>query len=125
MHNGKKILIVDDDFDSIDTLQMILENSGYIVLIALNGASGIQMAHEHKPDIIILDVMMPDMNGYQVCEKLKSDADTQYIPVIMLTGRDKGEDVTTALDKQADWLVTKPYDVRYLMSKVASFLGAH
>jgi two-component system alkaline phosphatase synthesis response regulator PhoP len=121
----KKILVIDDDMDALDTLQTILEKNGYIVVTAMNGKTGIQKAWEEKPNMIILDVMMPDMDGYQVCEIIKTDAVTKNIPIIMLTGRDMGEDVALALDKKADWFITKPYDIKYLMSKVTSFLDGY
>jgi DNA-binding response OmpR family regulator len=121
----KKILIIDDDTDALDTLQMILEKSGYIITTALNGKSGIKKAWEEKPDMIVLDVMMPDMDGFQVCEIIKTDAVTKDIPIIMLTGRDMGDDIALALDKKADWFITKPYDIKYLISKISSFLNGY
>lgn len=122
---SRNILIIDDDIDAIDTLQMILENNGYAVSSSTSGKDGIKQAWEQKPDLIILDVMMPDMDGYQVCGLIKTDPVTKNIPIIMLTGRDMGEDIELALDKKADWFVTKPYDIKYLVSKIGSFLDSH
>lgn len=119
---AKKILIIDDDIDAVEMLQTVLENNGYAVATALNGKSGLSMARHDKPDLIVLDVMMPDVSGYEVCGLIKTDPDTVNIPVIMLTGRDTGDDVDMALKKRADWFVVKPYDITYLMSKINAFL---
>lgn len=118
----QRILIIDDDIDAIAMLQTVLEHNGYGVISALNGKNGLSMARRDKPDLIVLDVMMPDVSGYEVCGLIKTDPDTVNIPVIMLTGRDMGEDVDMAIKKRADWFVVKPYDISYLMSKINAFL---
>ena len=120
---AEKILVVDDDDNAIAILQIVLEDQGYEVIMAQDGKTALEMVHKAKPDIVLLDVMMPDMNGYQVCEAIKSDPATRDIPVIMLTAKDMGEDVEMAISKQVDWYIAKPYDNKYLLSKIRSFLG--
>jgi two-component system, OmpR family, alkaline phosphatase synthesis response regulator PhoP len=119
----EKILIVDDDENARAIVQMLLEDQGYDILIAADGKTAIQLVKEGKPDLVLLDVMMPGMNGYQVCEQIKKDPMTRHIPVIMITAKDMGEDVEMAISKEVDWYIAKPYDNKYLLSKIRSFLG--
>jgi len=73
--------------------------------------------------MVLLDVMMPGMSGYDVCETIKNDPETSHIPVIMLTAKDTGDDVEMALKKKADWFVAKPYDNKYLLGKINQFIA--
>ena len=118
-----KVMIVDDDPDVNCTLQTVLEHSGFKVECFYDGESALKKIKDIKPDLVILDVMMPGMSGYEVCEKIKSDPETSHIKVIMLTARDMGDDVDMALRKKADWFVTKPYDNKYLVSKIDQFIA--
>ncbi|MBN1823193.1 MAG: response regulator [Endomicrobiales bacterium] len=117
-----RILVADDDPDASYNLTAILEHEGYEVITAYDGRRALELVKDKKPNLIFLDIMMPFYNGYEVCEKIKSDPATADIPVIMLTARDMGEDVEEALKKQADWYITKPYDYKYIVSKVKQFL---
>jgi CheY-like chemotaxis protein len=119
---NEQILIVDDDQDAIDILQAVLEHGGYKVKAALSGKEALSYVDTNPPDLVVLDIMMPDMDGYEVCEKLKENPKTKNIPIIMLTARDMGDDVEKALNKKADWYVSKPYDNKYLVHKVEYFL---
>jgi DNA-binding response OmpR family regulator len=112
---NKRILVVDDNVQAVDMLKMILEDYGYGVITAHVGELGLKKAKEEKPDLVVLDVMLPGIDGFQVCERLKSDPDTQGIPIIMLTGKDKGEDFDKAMEKKADWYIVKPYNIEHLM----------
>lgn len=113
--NRKKLLLIDDNIQTIEMLQIILEDEGYEVITAYVGEDGLKKTAEEKPDLVILDVMLPGMNGYQVCEKIKNNPDTKDIPVIMLTGRDTGNDFDKAMEKKADWYVVKPYNIEHLL----------
>jgi len=114
----KKILIIDDEAEVVKVLQICLEQHGYKVITGYNGESGLKKAKDEVPDLVILDIMLPDMDGYQVCERLKSDPSTKDIPVIMLTVKSMGEDIEKALEKKADWYIVKPYDEKYLLKKI-------
>jgi CheY-like chemotaxis protein len=122
MEKKQQILVVDDDPEALAILQTLLEHSGYAVTAVYNGADALKHIYESLPDLIILDIMMPGMDGYEVCEAVKSNPVTQKIPVIMLTAKDMGDDVEKALSKKADWFVTKPYDNKYIVQKVHAFL---
>ncbi|OGS22345.1 MAG: hypothetical protein A2252_05320 [Elusimicrobia bacterium RIFOXYA2_FULL_39_19] len=119
---SNKILIVDDDQDAVDTTRETLEYGGYEVVSAYDGDKGLELAQKIKPDLVVLDIMMPGTNGFIVCAKLKTDPATKHIPVLMLTGKDLGEDVEKALEMGADWYVTKPYDIQYLLRNVKKLL---
>ncbi len=115
MSELKKILIVDDDVQAVEMLSMILQDKGYEVIPAYVGELGYKKALEHRPDIILLDITLPGMDGYQVCEQIKHNPETSDIPVVMLTGKDMGESFDRAMEKKADWYVVKPYNIEHLM----------
>ena len=128
MTEQPKILIVDDSVDTVDLLNKRLSFEGYRTLSAYNGQEALKQAAEHNPDLIVLDVMMPDMDGYEVCERLKASKNTRYIPILMLTAvKDK-----TGLDFKATagddaWLpveefLDKPVKPDVLLEKVASLI---
>jgi DNA-binding response OmpR family regulator len=114
----KKILIIDDEAEVVKVLQICLEQHGYKVVTSYDGENGLKKVKSENPDLVILDIMLPDMDGYQVCEKIKADPSTKDIPVIMLTVKSMGEDVEKALEKKADWYIVKPYDEKYLLKKI-------
>jgi two-component system alkaline phosphatase synthesis response regulator PhoP/two-component system response regulator VicR len=114
----KKILIVDDEPEVIKGLQIILEREGYRVITAYEGEACLKKAKDEKPCLIILDVNMPGMDGYQVCEKIKEDPATKNIPVMMLTAKSIDPTLERALMKKADWHIAKPYFSDYLVKKV-------
>lgn len=117
-----KVLIVDDDPDTVHILELVLKDRGYEVVSANSGEAALKKIADAKPDLVILDVMMPGIDGYKVCEKIKTDESTSSIPVIMLTAKDMGEDVDMALSKKADWYIAKPFDYKYLLNKVDGFI---
>ncbi len=118
----KRILIIDDDPDAVAALESILEDRWYRVIAARDGETGLNEARAKRPDLIILDIMMPGMDGYQVCEAIKGDPDLRHIPIIMVTARDMGDDIEMAMEKKVDWYIAKPYDIKYLVNKVSFFL---
>ncbi len=104
------VLIVDDEYAGRETLQSILEGEGYRLEMAENGAQAIEKARQFLPDVILLDVMMPGMTGFEVCQRIRSDPQIAEIPIIMLTALDDRESLLTALKAGADDFVSKPFD---------------
>ena len=119
----KKILIVDDEADIIEILQFVLEAQGYECITALDGEEGLKLAREANPDLIILDVMMPKMNGYKICRLLKFDEKYKNIPIFMITARAQDKDKEIGEETGANEYITKPFQVDYVIEKVKSYLG--
>ncbi len=117
-----KILIVDDEMDTLLPLKKSLEVEDYIVVGASNGREALIKAKTDIPDLILLDIMMPEMDGYEVCDKLKKDEATKNIPVIMLTAKDAVREKVKGLDIGADDYVTKPFHLNELKSRIRSVL---
>jgi two-component system KDP operon response regulator KdpE len=114
-----KLLVVDDDVSLCETLQCMFTKEGFQVDVAHNGILGLQKAYALKPDVIILDVMMPDMDGWQTCCRLREMSD---VPIIMLTALDTGENVVQGLDLGADDYVAKPVSYEVLAARVRALL---
>lgn len=119
----KKVLIVDDEADIIEILQYVLETQGYECITAFDGEEGLKLAREANPDLIILDVMMPKINGYKISRLLKFDAKYKDIPIIMITARSQDEDKAIGEETGADEYITKPFQVDEVVEKVKSYLG--
>jgi len=117
----KKVLVVDDEFTIRELVEMTL-SPDYDVVKAENGKEGLEML-ERNPDIIILDIMMPQMDGYQVCEKIKNDEKTKSIPIIMLTAKHSMEDLKRAIKVDVDEYITKPFEPELLKRRVDAYLG--
>jgi len=115
---GKKILIVDDEKDVLDVVSKRLEINEYEVLRSQNGRDAIQKAKEYKPDLIILDILMPDMDGAQVAEKLKESEDTKNIPIIFLTCLVTKEDEKESKVRGGNFFLSKPYDAKDLTDAI-------
>jgi len=113
------ILVVDDEMPFLESLQFSLERQGYRVLTAMDGQSGLRVARAERPDLIILDVMLPGMDGFKVCQALRRESD---VPVIMLTARDDETDKVVGLELGADDYVTKPFGLRELLARVRAVL---
>ena len=116
------VLVVDDDPVIQKLLKVNFEMEGYEVLSAADGAEGIDQARSGNPDVIILDVMMPKMNGLEVLAALKADAGTEGIPVILLSAKAQAGDVQAGLDRGADAYVTKPFDPLDLLDRVGQLI---
>lgn len=115
---NKCILAVDDEPDVLMILRTALQTEGYDVCTASNGPDCLEVAAEKKPDLIILDLMMPGMDGFAALQKLKSNPETSTIPVIMLTGVSEKTKVQQALTSGIAYYLTKPFDFDDLMTKV-------
>ncbi len=122
MKTPKTILIVEDYPNVVEVLRIRLQNAGYRVLVAFDGQEGLKLAREHKPDLIILDIMLPKMNGYKLCRLLKFDAKYRDIPIFMLTSRTKATDRQLGKQTGADEYITKPYDPRELLHLIQKYL---
>ena len=116
------ILVVDDEEDIIDLLQYNLEKEGYRTLAASNGIDGIELARQEKPDLIVLDIMMPGMSGIEVCKRLRQDAYLRHIPILMLTARTEEEVQIEGLDVGADIYFSKPVSIPVLSSQIRALL---
>jgi len=118
----QKILIVDDEMDTLLPLKRALEAENYIVVEASDGYEGIDKAKTEIPELILLDLMLPGMDGIEVCSRLKKDAITGNIPVIMLTAREQVRDKVEGLEIGADDYVTKPFNLVEMKARIKSVL---
>ena len=121
-HPKGNILIVDDNMDTVELLRKRFRAEGYDTDEAYDGETGLNKVYEYDPDLIILDIMMPGIDGLDVCRRLKKDASVSYIPVLMLTARDAVPDKVKGLDTGADAYITKPFDYQELSALVNSLL---
>lgn len=117
------ILIVEDSPTQLLILRNLLEKNGYNVDKAVDGEKALSCARNSKPDLIISDIFMPKMTGYELCQALKQDSLLESIPVILLTTMSASESVVKAINTGADYFVPKPYDEKYLISKIKSILA--
>ena len=115
---GKKILVVEDERNIVDILTFNLQREGYDTLEALDGAAGLRLALEQDPDLILLDLMLPKLDGFQVCRTLREQS--RATPIIMLTAREEETDKVLGLELGADDYITKPFSMRELLARVKS-----
>ena len=118
----KKILIVDDEKDIVDLVAYNLEREGFAVVRAFDGQAAWDKVRSEKPDLVILDLMLPGMSGLEICKRIRGDAMTRNLPVIMLTARTDPVDIVLGLELGADDYVTKPFGVRELVARVRAVL---
>ncbi|HTH20365.1 MAG TPA: response regulator, partial [Candidatus Udaeobacter sp.] len=119
---GRNILIIEDESDVADLLEMSLRKAGFKTTATADGATGLQKAHENRPDFIILDLMLPKMSGLEVCRILKGDAATSHIPILMLTAKAEEVDRIVGLEFGADDYVTKPFSPREVTLRIRAIL---
>ena len=120
---GKRILAIDDESDVVIILKSALESEGFEVETHTNGPDGLAAARENPPDLILLDVMMPGMTGFEVLEALKEEESTSLVPVIMLTGMSERKKIQEALASGIDYYIVKPFDFHDLLTKVNQALN--
>ena len=120
MEPKKTVLIVEDEVNIVDIVRFNLQREGYATLEAYDGEAGLALAREKKPDLILLDVMMPKMMGFDVCRALRAEGDN--VPVIILTAREEEEDKILGLEIGADDYITKPYSFRELLARIRAVL---
>ncbi len=116
------VLIVEDEQDVIDLLRYNLNRAGFDVLIATNGVKGLEMARSNRPDVMILDLMLPQLSGEKVCKALKDDPDTATIPIIMLTAKGQPNDRVFGFELGADDYVPKPFSPKELVLRIQALL---
>ncbi len=116
---GKKILVIDDDVKTVELVKLYLERDGYQILTAYDGIEALRLARESSPDLIVLDLMLPDIDGLEVCRILRHESD---VPIIMLTARSTDQDKLTGLGLGADDYVTKPFSPKELVARVWAVL---
>lgn len=120
---AKKIMVVDDEPYIARVIKFKLEQEGYTVISANDGQSGLQKIKEEKPDLVLLDVMMPGLSGYEVCQKIKEDAELAGIPVVILTAKGQERDREQGLTMGASDYITKPFSPNRLLELVKSMIG--
>ena len=118
------ILVADDDEDLLQSLDFILRQKDYKIIQTKDGAETIVKTLESKPDLILLDVMMPCLDGFFVCQELKRRKDTKGIPIIMLTAKGEAKDIKTAFQVGASDYIVKPFIMEKVLGKIEKFLGA-
>jgi DNA-binding response OmpR family regulator len=118
----KKVLIIDDEIEMAELETLRLKASGYDVKTATDGESGLRAAREWKPDLVILDIMLPRMDGYQVCAALKRDASCERIPIILVSAVDHKYDTDLGKKVGADFYFTKPFEPAVLLEKIRELL---
>ncbi len=116
MEQKKRVLIVEDEKNIVDIIRFNLDREGYAVLEAYDGEAGLALARAEKPDLILLDVMLPKMIGFDVCRALRNEGDN--VPIIILTAREEEEDKVLGLELGADDYITKPFSMRELIARV-------
>lgn len=119
-----KILIADDEPNIVVSLEYLMKRAGYEVVVARDGQEAIDAVRREKPDLVLLDVMMPRKNGFDVCTEIRADEALRATKVLMLTAKGRDTDVDKGLGVGADAYVTKPFSTKELAAKVAEMLGA-
>jgi DNA-binding response OmpR family regulator len=120
--NRKRILVVDDSPTAIMWQRMILEDEAYDVLTAEDGVEGVRVARESRPDLVLLDVVMPRMNGFDACRAMRADDITRDVPILMVTTRSEMDQVMRGFESGCNEYITKPVDRTELLTKVRSYL---
>lgn len=120
MHN--RILIVDDEPNIVTSLEYLMKREGFHVEIAGDGEAGLKAARERRPDLVLLDIMLPKMNGFEVCEKLRADPGCRGMKIVMLTAKGRQVDNSRGMAAGADLYVTKPFSTRDLVAQVKQLL---
>lgn len=123
MEQKKTVLIVEDEKNIVDIIRFNLQRTGYNTLEAYDGEAGLAMAREKKPDLILLDVMMPKMMGFDVCRALRAEGDN--VPVIILTAREEEEDKILGLEIGADDYITKPFSINEVIARIRANIRRH
>ena len=121
---AKRVLIADDEPNIVISLEFLMEQAGYEIKVASNGQEALDLSASFRPDLVLLDIMLPLKSGYEVCQQLKSDPDTRAIKVIVLSAKGRDVEVAKARELGADAYITKPFSTRDLVARVREMLGA-
>jgi len=119
---SKKILIADDEPNIVAAVEFLLQRGGYEVHVARDGEEALKLVEATHPDLVLLDVMMPQKSGYEVCKRIRERADWRHIKIIMLSAKGRDAEVSKGLSMGADLYVTKPFSTRELMDKIKGLL---
>ena len=117
------ILVVDDNQDNVNIAREILLSRGFEVRVAYNGPSALASVEQQRPDLVLLDVMMPQMNGMEVLDRLRANPATAGVPVILVTAKDQDEDLLAGYKYGADYYITKPFSAKQLLYGIGLVLG--
>ena len=120
---GKKILIADDEPNIVVSLEFLMKQKGYVVKVVNNGQDALDAIGEFAPDLVLLDVMMPQLSGYELCQKVRENPAWSGIRIIMLSAKGRDVEVNKGIAVGADAYVTKPFSTKDLLAKVAELLG--
>lgn len=123
MSNTKKILVVDDDPYILLSLEFLMKKNGFDVMVARNGTEALELADKQLPDIVLLDIMMPDVDGYAICKHIKSSKKLKEAKVVFMSARSKEADIQKGYDLGASLYVTKPFSTRQLLKQVQELVG--
>ncbi|MDP3707033.1 MAG: response regulator [Polaromonas sp.] len=121
---SQKILVADDEPNIVISLEYLMKREGYTVLVARDGQEALDAIARDKPDLVLLDVMMPKKSGFEVCQAVRASEELQATKILMLTAKGRDTDVAKGLALGADAYMTKPFSTRELVQKVAEMLGA-
>jgi len=121
--NTKKILVVDDDPYILLSLEFLMKKNGFDVMVARNGTEALELADKQLPDIVLLDIMMPDVDGYAICKHIKSSKKLKEAKVVFMSARSKEADIQKGYDLGASLYVTKPFSTRQLLKQVQELVG--
>jgi len=119
----KKVLIVDDELNIVTALEFLLQKSGYEVMAAQNGDEALKRIESFAPDLVLLDVMMPRISGYEVCRRMRERAEWKHIKIIMLSAKGREAEVSKGVSLGADLYVTKPFSNNELVGKIGELLA--
>jgi DNA-binding response OmpR family regulator len=120
--NHKKVLIVEDEQDILQLVKLFLEKAGFRVATAMTGLEGLRRVKDEKPDLVVLDLMLPEMDGLEVCKRLRAAPESAMLPIIMLTAKAEESDTIVGLELGADDYVTKPFSPKALVARVKALL---
>lgn len=118
-----KILIADDEPNIVISLEFLMEQAGYETRVATNGQEALDLVASFRPDLVLLDIMFPGKSGYEVCQRLKSDAATRDVKIVIVSAKGRDIEVAKALELGADAFIAKPFSTRDLVGKVREMLG--
>ena len=119
----KRVLIVDDEINIVTALEFLLQKCGYEVMAAQNGADALKQVESFAPDLVLLDVMMPRISGYEVCRRMRERADWRHIKIVMLSAKGREAEVSKGVSLGADLYVTKPFSNNELVGKIGELLA--
>ena len=119
----KKILLVDDEVDLVEIIRFALEKKDFTVIVSHDGEDALKQARKESPDLILLDIMLPKLDGYKVCRLLKFDEKYKHIPILILSARTQERDKIIGMEIGADEYITKPFETDELVAKVESYMN--